>query len=261
MQITDADISIFIGTYMWPFLRISALFSVAPVLSSQTVSIRIRITLVLAITLLVTPLLPTVPAINIFSPDALLIAVQQVLIGTSMGFALQLVFSIFAMAGQILAFQMGLGFSMLVDPASGVQVAALGQFYVMLVTLLYLSLDGHLILLQVLVESFYSMPIAVNGLGNKGLWQLLSWAKVMYSSAILMVLPGIIALLMVNVSFGVMSRATPQMSPFSIGFPITILIGFFVIFMSIGEVVPFLKIALDDIFRVLREMYNIKSIP
>ena len=88
MGFTSAQITAWVGAFIWPLFRIGALFSVAPVFGSRSVSVRIRVGLAFLITLVVMPVIPPVPPIDLLSPEALLIVVQQLLIGLSMGFAL-----------------------------------------------------------------------------------------------------------------------------------------------------------------------------
>jgi len=135
--------------YFWPFVRIGACFMVAPLIGAQFVPARMRLILAGAVTLLVAPLLPP-PQIVAFSGAGVVTTVQQVLIGAAMGFVLQLIFDALAMGGQLLSNTMGLGFAFNVDPLRGAGTPVLGQFYMLLVTLTFLSLNGHLLLIEML---------------------------------------------------------------------------------------------------------------
>ena len=251
---TTTEITAFVGAFIWPFIRISAMMLVAPVFSAQTVPVKVRVAAAIAITLVIIPVLPPLPKVDFISGEALLIAIHQVLIGAIMGFALQLAFNLFVMAGHILAMQAGLGFSMMNSPQDGVQVTVVGQLYLMLATLLYLAMDGHLILIREVLNSFQILPIGLGGISPTGFWMLASWGSNMFLNAVMMVLPAITALLMVNVSFGVMSKASPQLNPFSIGFLITIILAFVIIYIALPTLVPYFEKIMTNIFQLIHDI-------
>ena len=251
---TTAEITAFLGAWVWPFTRISAMMLVAPIFSAKSIPIRIRVAAAIAITMVVAPILPPLPLVEFISGDAVLIAFHQVIIGAAMGFALQLAFNIFVMSGHILAMQAGLGFSMMNSPQDGVQVTVVGQLYLMLATLLYLAMDGHLILIREVINSFNILPIGINGITPTGYWMLISWSSEMFLSAVMMVLPAITALLMVNVSFGVMAKASPQLNPFSVGFLITIILGFAIIYVTMPTLIPYFEQIMTDIFQLIKDI-------
>src|SRR5512146_913419 len=118
MQFTAAEITAFIGSFLWPFFRIGTLLMVAPLTGSQNVPVRVRLGLAFFITLLVVPLLPPLPAVDPLTLPSVGIILQQVLIGAAMGLAVQLVFSAVIAGAQIIAMQMGLGFASMVDPVN-----------------------------------------------------------------------------------------------------------------------------------------------
>lgn len=234
MEFSSAEITGLIGSYFWPFFRIAALVMAAPIFSSNFVNNRSRLLIALAISIVIVPTIPNAaPAVEPFSGDGLLIVAHQILIGACMGFMLQFLFNAFIIAGQIIAMQMGLGFASMVDPQNGVTVPVISQFYLIFVTLVFISLDGHLILIQVLAESFVTLPIMSSGIPNTGFRDLVGQASWMYASGVLVALPAIGSLMMVNLAFGILSRAAPQISPFSIGFPLTIILGFGVMYVTL----------------------------
>ncbi len=251
---STAEITAFVGAYIWPFIRISAMMMTAPIYSAKSVPIRFRVASGFVVTLLIVPVLPPFPLVDFISGEALLIAIHQVIIGAIMGFALQLAFNLFVMSGHILAMQAGLGFSMMNSPQDGIQVTVVGQLYLMLATFLYLAMDGHLILMRELVNSFTILPISTSGISTTGYWMLVSWGSQMFQSAVMMVLPAITALLMVNVSFGVMSKASPQLNPFSVGFLITIILAFAIIYVSMPTLVPYFERIMTNIFQLIQDI-------
>jgi len=206
---------------------------VAPMFGARFVPARTRVLLAAAITALVIPLVPA-PTIAPFSAQGFVVVAQQLLIGVAMGFALQVIFDSLGLAGQLLANSMGLSFAFNVDPLRGSSTAALGQLYIILATLTFLALGGHLALLEVLVNGFTTLPVGTTGLGREGLWSMVLWGGQLFAGALMIALPGVTALLIVNLAFGVVSRAAPTLNLFAVGFPISLVVGLLVVLASIG---------------------------
>jgi len=171
-----------------------------------------------------------------------------------MGFVLQLVFGALVIAGQSIAMSMGLGFASAVDPQNGVQVPVVSQYFLILATLAFLALNGHLVLIATLVESFHSYPVAVNPWPENLAWHIVLWASNMFKGALLIALPALASILLVNLSFGVLTRTAPQLNIFAVGFPITILSGFIVVLLSLPGLLPKLSSLLEDAFSLMRNM-------
>lgn len=243
-----------LGTFLWPLFRIGSFLMVIPIFGTQLVTARIRMGLALGITFLVIPMLGDVPAVDGLSPEVALISVQQVLIGSAMGFAVFMLFQVFVVAGQMIAMQMGLGFASMVDPANGVNVPVLSQFYLNGITLLFLAMNGHLVLFDVLIESFNTIPIGVDGLAVESFRVLAHRMTWLFASAMLLALPAMAAVLVVYLSFGVMTRAAPQMNIFAIGFPIALLFGLFANWVLIRDLAPHFQELSGETFRFLRTM-------
>jgi flagellar biosynthetic protein FliR len=218
---------------LWPFLRIGALFVSAPIFGARAVPVRIRIVLALLITMIIVPLLPPAPAADPFTPAGVVIGVQQVLIGLAMGFALQIVFGACVLAGQAAAGGMGLGFAALLDPQNGVSSTVLGAFYTILATLFFVAGNGHLALIEAVIGSFQTLPIAADGLSRAGLWQLVALGSTLFASGLALALPAMAALLLTNLAFGVMTRAAPSLNPFAVGFPVSLMTGLVVLAVTL----------------------------
>ncbi|MDZ7784015.1 MAG: flagellar biosynthetic protein FliR [Halioglobus sp.] len=233
--------------YYWPFLRLSALFLAAPVFGAASFPVRARVILALAITVLVAPVLPQPPAIDVLGAEGMLVAGEQILVGLAMGFVLQMALSAAVMAGQTISMTIGLGFALSVDPQNGVQVPVVSQFYVILATLLFLAIDGHLVLIETLVDSFHVLPVGAGQFSdnNFGL-DIAILASRMFMNGLLLVLPALTAVLLINLAFGVITRAAPQLNIFAVGFPVTILAGFVFIFLSLPAVIPLLERMFDS---------------
>lgn len=236
LTITEAQLQAWMATYVWPFVRIAAFFTVAPIFGARFVPARIRILLAAAVTLLAAPLLPAAPTVDLLSIDGVVITVQQLLIGLALGFLVQLVFDAVGLGGQLLANCMGLSFAFNVDPMRGASTAAVGQLYLLLITMTFVALNGHLAFLEAVVEGFRTLPVGTGGFGASAAWMVLGFAGQLFAGAVAVALPGMTALLVVNLAFGVMSRAAPSLNLFAVGFPITLVFGLLVIFVGLPAV-------------------------
>lgn len=250
MEFQAGQLGDWLTALLWPLLRISGLMLVAPVLGANVVPARLRIVLALALAVLVTPLAPPPPGFDPLSAQGVLAMATQVAIGLAMGFAVQIAFDALVMGGQLIAMTMGLGFAMLVDPARGGSTPVLSQFLLILGILLFLSVDGHVALIGVLVDSFRWAPVGPAGLGAEGLWGLALWGGKVFEAGLLIALPALIALLGVNLGMGVVSRAAPQLNLFAVGFPVAMLFGFLLLLLSLPALRGVFIGLLGDAFEV-----------
>lgn len=254
MRLSETELLQLAARFLWPFLRIGALFVAIPVFSSHSVPMRVRTLLALVITAVIAPTLPIMPQVELFSIPGLLIGVQEVLIGLLFGFILNLVFAAIIFGGQCIAYNMGLGFASLVDPLNGVQVPVIAQLYLILATLVFLAADGHLLAVQLLADSFRAIPVDLAGLGRDRLWSAAMWSSRLFAAGILLSLPIIAALLLINLGFGVASRAAPQLNIFSVGFPVSLLVGLLLIWVSLPKVLNLFVDFLDEGYRMIGRM-------
>jgi len=233
ITVSLAQLTTWISQYFWPFVRVAACLMVAPIFGAETVPRRIRIVLAAAITILVVPMSKMPTDVELFSGSSLIITVQQLIIGIAMGFAVQLIFDAVGIGGQLLANSMGLSFAVNVDPLHGVSTPVVGQFYTIIVTLTFLALNGHLILIEALVQSFNMLPVGTQGLSGSGLWMLANFGTTLFSGALMIALPGLTALLIVNFGFGIMSRAAPTLNLFAVGFPAALALGLIIVLLGL----------------------------
>lgn len=252
MNFTSAELTAWIGSFLWPLFRVAAMVGAAPILGARVVPARIRLGLALAITLVIVPLLPAAPAVDPFSGTGIVITFNQLLIGLALGFSLRLVFSAVEIAGQIIGQLMGLGFASMIDPENGVQVPVVSQFYSICTILLFLVFNGHLLLIEMIADSFHMIPVSTEGIPRYGLRALADWGGQMFAGAVLVALPAICALLLVNLAFGVMMRSAPQLNIFAVGFPITLLIGMVIILVTLPALPAQLTVLSDQIFGLMR---------
>ncbi|MFC5696449.1 flagellar biosynthetic protein FliR [Pseudomonas sp. GCM10022186] len=253
LELSDAQIGGWVGSFLLPLFRIAALLMTMPVIGTQLVPVRVRLYLALAIAIVLVPTLPPMPQVDAINLRSLLLVGEQVLVGALLGFVLQLFFHAFVVAGQMISMQMGLGFASMVDPANGVSVPVLGQFYLMLVTLLFLAMNGHLVVFEVLAESFVTLPVG-GGLLTAQYWEVAGKLGWVMGAGLLLSLPAITALLVVNLAFGVMTRAAPQLNIFSIGFPLTLALGLVIVWIGMADVLAQYQVLASDALQLLREL-------
>jgi flagellar biosynthesis protein FliR len=251
VTVSTAQIVALVGAWMWPFVRIGATLMSAPLFNAQAIPKRIRLILALALTAVIAPTVPMHALPAPFSGAGLLIVGQEMLIGLAMGFALQMTFDALVIAGQTISMSMGLGFAFLLDSQRGVQVPVLSQMFLMLATLTFLALNGHLALIDALAASFKTLPVGA-ALGRDGLWQLVGFASTAFAGALQVALPAAVSLVVVNLAFGVMSRAAPTLNLFAVGFPATMALGFVILLWTLPNVQSNFIALLSSAFALLR---------
>ena len=225
----------FIAGLMLPFLRISGLFVAMIGLSAQTVPPQIRALFGIILAFAIMPLIPVVPVDDFFSAYTVLLAIQQLLIGVAIGFISMMVLNTFVLAGQIIAMQTGMGFASIVDPVNGINVPAVGQFYLILATLLFWAMDGHLIMIEMIVMSFEAFPIGGEFFSKENFRDIALWAGWLFVSSLTLSLAPIVSLLIVNLAFGVMTKASPQLNVFSIGFSLAQIMGLVIMWITMSN--------------------------
>ena len=246
-----------IAIFVWPFVRIGAFLMVMPLVGGSFVPVKVRLLLAVVLTAVLAPVIPTMPSLDVLSAAGLVTVVQEVAIGVAMGFLVQLVFDAIALAGQVIGMSMGLGFAVFLDRARGVNIPVLGQLFLMLGMLIFLSLNGHLAMIQLLADSFHAWPVTTAGLTLPMLSELLNWTGQMFVFAMKIALPAITAILVVQLSFGIMSRAAPTLNLFAVGFPVAMLLGFAVIFLNMGNLVENVSTFLALSFSMISQLFEL----
>jgi len=225
------------GIYIWPFIRIGAFFLAAPIIGSRLLPARVRLLLALAVTALVASRIESIPKVDPLSLQAIVMIAKEAAVGFAMALVLQMLFHIAVLAGQLIAMQAGLGFASMVDPVNGISVPTVAQFYLTLCYMLFLSMNGHLWMVQYIATSFDQLPIN-QGFPVQHWFDLTMTASWMFSSAMLVALPAVVSLLIVSFGLGVMGRVAPQMNIMTVGFSMITLLGFMVMIVSIGHWIP-----------------------
>lgn len=219
-----------------PFARIAGVCMVAPIFGALFVPTQVKVILSVALTALVLQLYPPVSVPNL-GLSMLPMLVREVAIGVAMGFVAQMIFDAVVVGGQTIAMSMGLGFATMVDPQRG-SVPVLSQFYLVITTLLFLALNAHLALLRIIIESLQVFPAGTVSFTGTSAASVVGFGSTLFAGALQLSLPAVAALMIVNLAFGVMSRAAPSMNLFAVGFPVTMLIGFLILTFGVRNTTP-----------------------
>ncbi len=237
----------------YPFVRIGAFLMAAPIFGDGLIPVRVRLLLALAITAAILSALPRQPLPEPFSGPGLALVITELLLGVFMGLVFRLVINVIIFGAEIIALQMGIGFGEMVDPLYGAQVPLMGQFFNYLAILFLLATGGHLALIEMIATSFQHMPIGVwPGYGELG--RVLSFAGVIFSGALRIAIPVIGVLLLINLAFGIMTRAAPQINLFAVGFAILIPVGFLALIVLLPQIVFHFEGYFRDAFRLVDGM-------
>jgi len=237
------DIIDWFYTFLWPFSRISAVLLVAPIFSSTLVTVRTRISLALLLTFLIYPLYDW-PIIDVTSGLGFVLFLQQVLIGVAIGLIMHFAFAAITSAGAFIATSMGLSMAVVADPVNGHQSPVLAQFLLVLATLVFLSIGGHLIIIEMMLDSFRLIPINEFYVNREMLWAILQWSSLIFSGAIMIALPAMVTMLLTNSAMGVISRAAPALNVFAVGFPASLFFGLVMIYL----LVPFFGSGMENVW-------------
>jgi len=247
-----AQLPAWLGSLFWSLGRVSGLCLVAPVFSSTVIPARIRVGVVVVLSLVLAPLAPT--TIDPLSGAGVATLAGQVVIGAMVGFVLKLVFEAVSFGGELVGQSMSLGFAEVVNPQAGGSSNVLSQFYLLLVTLLFLAMDGHLRLIALLADSFHSLPPGVSAINANGLHAVVGFAAELFSGAVRVALPAMTSLLVVNIGFAAISRAAPSMNLFAVGFPITVSLGFIALWLALRSLPGAFEALQDDAWSLMRNL-------
>ena len=260
ISITTAELYAILTAFLWPLSRILALVATAPLLGNPSVPVRTKLGLSILITLLVAPTLDELPQVEPASEIGLLILLQQVIIGTAIGFTMRIVFVAIEMAGEIIGLQMGLGFATIIDPQNSGQIPLIGRFLGLIASLAFLAIDGHLIMLALISQSFSTLPIGTTGISTPIFGALANWGKEIFLSGLQLSLPVLAALLMTNLTLGILSRAAPQLNIFAVCFPLTLAVGWLVLALAFPYFTPILEHLFQNGFNVMMEITDLPDI-
>lgn len=237
--------------FIWPFVRVSVVLLAAPLFGMEAVNVRVRIAIGFVLTWMIFPLIE-VPEIDPLSIFAIQFMLNEIIVGAMMGLTLQVVTAAVITSGQAVSSSMGLGMANMVDPNLG-NVPTLSQFFMVISMLIFLALGGHLVIISILVQSFTSLPIGAGLANTNAIQGFLVWSSQIFIGALSLVLPIILGLLMVNVCLGVISRASPSLNVFAVGFPALIPLGFGMVIITMGFIASRMESLWFAGFQVLNE--------
>lgn len=245
LSFTDADLTRWLGQFFWPFLRILALFGAAPAFNSVSIPARAKVALAFVVAVAVAGSVRQSAPLD-FSWTTITLVVEQVLVGLAIGFAMQLTLTAMMLAGEFVGIQMGFGFASMFDFQSGFEVPVMGNFFSLVALMLFVALNGHLVLLGVLVKSFSVVPIAAgSGITAEG-WRALARAgAVLFQMGVWLALPVIAVLLATHLAVGFVSRVAPQFNVMSVGFSLFMWVGA----AAVTALVPFFVPAVEHIIQ------------
>lgn len=253
LEVSSAQLSAWLAALMFPLARILGLITSAPLLSNRAIPMRVRLAVGLAAAMAILPALPAMPAVPADSWMALAILVQQALIGIAIGFMMRLFFAAVDVAGEMIGLQMGLSFAVFFNPQTGGQSSVVAEFLGLLTLLVFLALNGHLMLIQVVTMSFEWLPVG-DPTHHKAWLLIVRYAAVMFASGVLLALPMVAALLITNIALGVLTRAAPQLNLFAVGFPITLSAGMLMLLFSMSAFGPMLQNLLERGFEAIDQL-------
>ena len=249
INILAAEIADYFYAFLLPFVRISAFTISAPIFTVGAFNIRFRIMVAVMLTLLAMNLVEF-DAQNLSIDSLITILLIQIFLGLVAGFILQIVNGAVTVGGQAISNSMGLGMATLVDPTLG-NVPVISQFLVILSTLIFIMADGHLILIQILMDSFTTIPIAQT-LSLEIVYDLLlEWTPLLFLGGLIVALPVIISILLVNAGLGMITRSAPALNIISVGFPAIMLSGILIVLVALPGIVQRIDLFWRDGFRVL----------
>jgi len=230
------------------FIRIGAILSTAPLFGHPNIPIQIKVVLSLSFAVLLHPFIPRTTILPEQLNQYLILMGGELLIGLALGMIGQLVFAAVEFAGSLTGFQMGLSMANVFDPQSRQQISLIARFENVLAMLVFLATNAHLFVIEVIVNSYKVLPPGGVGLGQKVYDQVLLLSSGIFSIGFQLAAPLVIALFLANVIMGLLARSVPQIQIFTVGFPLTILLGLFLIALG----VPFLTQAV----RIMFESYD-----
>jgi flagellar biosynthetic protein FliR len=238
LSFTDAELTRWLGQFFWPFIRILALFAAAPAFNSVSIPMRAKVALAFVVAVAVAGSVRQSAPLDLSWATALLV-IEQILVGLAIGFAMQLTLTAMTLAGEFVGMQMGFGFASMFDIQSGFQVPVMANFFSLVALLLFVALNGHLVLLGVLVKSFAIVPIAPgSGISAAGWQSLVRAGAALFQMGVWLSLPVIAVLLAAHLTIGFVSRVAPQFNVMSVGFSVFMWVGIAAVIALIPFFVP-----------------------
>lgn len=261
IDITFAQLHEWLAAFLWPFTRITAFVMASPLWGHSSVPNQAKLGLAALVSVVIAATLPPLPDIPIYSWAGLGIMVEQVIVGVAMGLTVKIMFAAVQAAGEYIGLQMGLGFATFVSPDTGANTMILSRLFYMITLLMFLAVDGHLITLETLATSFKTLPVGLLGLNAGAMELLVRFGGTIFVSGMLLALPLVGALLVVNLSLGILNRSAPQLTVFSVGFPTSLLLGIFLLTVLMTDFGRYLQFLFGQGLGFLQELVALLAAP
>ncbi|MFI0473484.1 flagellar biosynthetic protein FliR [Halomonas sp. HMF6819] len=241
VEVTFDQLQTWLVAFFWPFVRITAFMAVAPLWGHSSIPNQAKVGLAVLIVVAIAPILPVMPAVPMLSWASLGIMVEQLLIGLAIGLVMHIVFAVVQAAGEFIGLQMGLAFASFFDPSSGTNIMVLSRILYMITLLMFLALNGHLMVMETLVMSFQTLPVGFAGINPNAFELLARYAGTIFASGLLLALPLVASLLIISLSLGILNRSAPQLTVFNIGFPASLTVGLVLLMVLVTDIGRFLQ--------------------
>lgn len=243
VQFTLEQLYAWVGLFLWPFFRVAAFMAVAPVFGESSIPMYVKIGVAAIIAIAITPLMGDMPIVPPGSFAAMGLILEQVMIGLALGLTMKMVFAAILMAGELIGLQMGLSFASFFDPASGGNTSVMSRLLNAFAMLLFVAVNGHLMLVLGLARTFEMIPVAGAGgmLDSNGIGHLIQYSEQIFISGMLLALPLVFALLTINLCMGILNRTAQQLSVFAVGFPITLSVSMALLTIVVPRMDGFLE--------------------
>ncbi|WP_175652984.1 flagellar biosynthetic protein FliR [Pseudomonas sp. Marseille-P9899] len=234
------QLQLWVSAFFWPFCRLLAFFMSDPILGHKNVSSQVKVGLAMLLAFLLTPNLPPMPDIALFSWAGLGVIVEQVLIGVTLGMVMRITLAVVEMAGEICGMQMGLAFASFFSADTSTNSQVLSRFLSLVTILMFLALDGHLMVLELLSSTFVRLPVGQVSFDPRAWNAVARHGSTIFLTGLLLALPMVGALLIINLAMGILNRVAPQLTVFSVGFPATLSVGLLLLMVLVGDLGQFL---------------------
>lgn len=249
---SEAQLMAWVSPVFWPFLRILAVFGSAPIFSARSVPVRSKVALAFLIAVCAQAGLPEQEVIALTDARAFGVVLQQVVVGVAIGLAVRIVFASVELAGEVIGLQMGLNFAGFFDPSTNTQTSAVGRFFGNTTMLLFVVINGHLMLLQAVIASFETFPVGGGAFDAIAHMRIHELGAVVFRYGLWIALPMIGMLLFINIVLGFVSRIAPQMNAFAIGFPLTLSVGL----VGIAATLPMLETPVVALLKIATDIFT-----
>lgn len=241
VEVTFAQLHGWLVILLWPFVRILAFFSAAPLWGHSSVPNQAKVGLAFLVTLVIAPVLPPMPDVPIMSWAGLGLMVEQMLIGIAIGLVMHVIFAVVQAAGEFIGLQMGLAFATFFDAGSGTNTMVLSRVFFMITLLMFLALGGHLMVLEALVSSFHGLPVGIGAFNPAAFEMLVRYGGTIFVAGMSLALPLMGSLLIIKLALGILNRSAPQLTVFNIGFPMTLTVGLVLLMVLMTDMGRFLQ--------------------